>query len=68
VIGYVFLRGTIVQKYILRRSLRKVEKLEIEAENFDDAAKQLDDFIDEPVPDDCTVLVALCTAEYIGDT
>lgn len=56
-----------MQKYIIRRALKTIEAREIEAENWDDAVKQLEAFMDEPVPDECTMIYSLCSTEYIGD-
>ena len=56
-----------MSKYILRRELKKVETKEVEVDNWEDAAKQLDAFHLEPVPDDCVVVDSLSSIEYIGE-
>ena len=55
-----------MQKYILRRCIKRIEKREIEAVDWNEAMDKLKKFKAEPVPPDC-VLDDNGTAEYIGD-
>lgn len=56
-----------MQKYNLQRCLFKVERKEIAAKDWNDAVKQLKEFMQEPIPDDCVLEEDYCHAEYCGE-
>ncbi len=56
-----------MQKYIMRRALKRMERKNINAEDWDEATRQLKEFIDKPIPDDCVLIDSSCNIEYIGD-
>jgi hypothetical protein len=57
----------IMQKFILRRGLKTIQKKEVEAEDFQAAVAKLRAFENEPVPYDATIMDDYCNIEYIGD-
>lgn len=57
-----------MQKYVISRAIQKMERREIEADNWDEAVEKLEAFIGEPVPDDCVAVYDRSSVEYIGNT
>ncbi len=56
-----------MNNYILRRSLKTMQEKVIQAENWDQAIIQLEDFTTQPTPDGSVVISNSSYVEFVGE-